>query len=65
MESLLTHLFYAQARLALGMRHEVVCDVARRLSEFAIQKKNYDRVRSRRNVSLKSLKAANAFGSHS
>jgi hypothetical protein len=36
---------WCQARLVLGLRHEVVCDVARRLSELAIQKKNYDKVR--------------------
>jgi hypothetical protein len=41
-----------QARLALGLGHEVVCDIARRLSDFAIQKMNYDRVRMRRISSL-------------
>jgi hypothetical protein len=44
------HALFRQARLALGLRHEVVCDVARRLSEFAIQKKNYDRVRFMRAI---------------
>jgi hypothetical protein len=47
-----SHVAVYQARLALGLRHEVVCDIARRLSEFAIQKKNYDRVRMRRTFSL-------------
>ena len=42
-----SHAFFLQARLTLGDRHEVVCDVARRLSEFAIQQKYYDRVRTR------------------
>jgi len=42
-----SHAFFLQARLTLGERHEVVCDVARRLSEFAIQQKHYDRVRTR------------------
>jgi hypothetical protein len=42
-----SHAFFLQARLTLGERHEVVCDVARRLSDFAIQQKHYDRVRTR------------------
>jgi riboflavin transporter FmnP len=40
-----SHLPFSQASLTLGMQHEVVCDVARRLSDLAIQNKNYDRVR--------------------
>jgi hypothetical protein len=47
-----SHVAVYQARLALGLGHEVVCDIARRLSDFAIQKKNYDRVRMRRTSSL-------------